>query len=352
MTRPEWVTKLQGSTVLAWVWPWLLLVATALIMVGGWHWDRLGAGLVIAAAAMLSGGVIGFVFGVPRTRANDDAGPAGEGARVFANTNLEQISDWLTKILVGVGLTQFATIGRATEDLFVQLAPAFGGQPKGKAFAGGLVLFSVIFGFIAGWLNARLKLGTAMAVADHDTDAALRQAASLLVKADRAAKRGDQQTASQLQTEATFVMARAAEIAASYESTRATMPSSMERTAEFDRLADDARKLAHATRFDRVKVRELLASGTVGGRIVALAIMGARAEAFDLDGVINAILVPRSANEQYQALIAAQSAMQSLDPAAKRELRSAVEQVLTVVGSDTARAGVAAVILASLGDQQ
>jgi hypothetical protein len=87
-------------------------------------------------------------------------------APIVANTNLEQISDWLTKILVGVGLTQFAPIARDAGRLFASLAPSFGGGNVGTAFAGGLVLYMVTSGFATGWLFTRLFLGRAMVAAD------------------------------------------------------------------------------------------------------------------------------------------------------------------------------------------
>jgi hypothetical protein len=87
-------------------------------------------GLLVAGAGLILGGLIGFLFGIPRSLQSehpqqpakskdgadgkDDAArkdPQGrEPDRYGANTNLEQISDWLTKILVGVGLTQLTRL--------------------------------------------------------------------------------------------------------------------------------------------------------------------------------------------------------------------------------------------------
>ena len=78
---------------------------------------------LIAAAAFSVGGLLGFLFGIPRTLQQESpppTPPASAGAapasvnssdyRQNVNTNLEQISHWLTKILVGVGLTQLRDV--------------------------------------------------------------------------------------------------------------------------------------------------------------------------------------------------------------------------------------------------
>jgi len=65
----------------------------------------------VSGASFVLGFLIGFLFGVPRTvESNDPTLTKNSQTRVHANTNLEQISDWLTKILVGVGLTQIMPI--------------------------------------------------------------------------------------------------------------------------------------------------------------------------------------------------------------------------------------------------
>jgi len=51
------------------------------------------------------------------------------------NTNLEQISDWLTKIIVGVGLTQFPQIIRGFQSLGIRWGSAFGPGAAGELIA-------------------------------------------------------------------------------------------------------------------------------------------------------------------------------------------------------------------------
>ena len=73
----------------------------------------LGSGLFLAGASTLVGSLAGFLFGVPvreREPGTDDTGSANRSIGYRPNTNLEQISDWLTKIIVGIGLVQFPKI--------------------------------------------------------------------------------------------------------------------------------------------------------------------------------------------------------------------------------------------------
>lgn len=73
-------------------------------------WVQVAAfGLLLALASVMVGVLVGFLFGIPRALQNAGTGGAEAGwGRYSTNTNLEQISDWLTKILVGVGLVELA----------------------------------------------------------------------------------------------------------------------------------------------------------------------------------------------------------------------------------------------------
>ena len=64
------------------------------------------------------------------------------------NTNLEQISDWLTKILVGVGLTQLNNLQPSLRAVARFLGPAFGAPPGGEVFGLALALYFAAAGFL------------------------------------------------------------------------------------------------------------------------------------------------------------------------------------------------------------
>lgn len=81
-----------------------------------------GTALLVVAAASLVGAILGFLFGIPRSlQAAAQAQPADAVAQGHAsaanaspafrtNTSLEEISDWLTKIIIGLGLVQFESL--------------------------------------------------------------------------------------------------------------------------------------------------------------------------------------------------------------------------------------------------
>jgi hypothetical protein len=135
---------------------------------------NIAAGLLLASAAGAVGVVIGFLFGIPRSLQRDDAAQNADDPfqSVKANTNLEQISDWLTKIIVGVGLTQAGKIVLMVENLATRIGPLFAGQTAATNATGSalvtntagsafvlvvMVLFS-IQGFLWGYLWARISL--------------------------------------------------------------------------------------------------------------------------------------------------------------------------------------------------
>ncbi len=126
--------------------------------------------LLLGLAALMGGGLVGFLFGVPRRLQEPGGanGPRSEGW--VGNTNLEQISDWLTKILVGVGLTQILQIPGQLQRLTAFLAPALGNQPSSQVFALGLLGYFSIAGFLIGYLTTRLLLGRAFIMADELDD--------------------------------------------------------------------------------------------------------------------------------------------------------------------------------------
>src|SRR5437867_6340269 len=122
-----------------------------------------GVGAIAALATLGIGALLGFLFAIPRSvQIGDDAsdGVAGgrtrDGRAYRPNTNLEQISDWLTKILVGVGLVQLTTVGPRLADISERLGLALGGSPSSSAFSLALLVYFAICGFVLGYLATRL----------------------------------------------------------------------------------------------------------------------------------------------------------------------------------------------------
>jgi tetratricopeptide (TPR) repeat protein len=154
--------------------------------------------LAIAAAALAIGAFVGFLFGLPRTLTSGEArgearsnavlaaegagaesiaagapdrlGPGGPSPGVAVNTNLEQISDWLTKIIVGVGLTKLEAIPTSLDSFgnSVDRYFAYGGKPFGI----GAGLFFMIAGFFLSYVGTRVKLSLVFVGSQRDNSQA------------------------------------------------------------------------------------------------------------------------------------------------------------------------------------
>lgn len=133
----------------------------------GWEWSILGVAGIVAACAFAVGGLLGFLFGIPQYMARGAAATPTDKASYQPNTNLTQVSDWLTKIIIGVGLVQFGQLTNTLGDLGDSLEPSLGGEPSGKSFGIAVVVGYFVIGFLCGYLYTRLRLQWAFAQADR-----------------------------------------------------------------------------------------------------------------------------------------------------------------------------------------
>lgn len=146
----------------------------SLVIISGWawlvnrngaFWAVLGLSSIVSFAALFTGGFLGFLFGIPRSLQRSAAdipvsSENGNNERPYSNnTNLEQISDWLTKIIVGVSLTQLPAIQQHFHQLVKSVSGGFTGLlPVQYAypFASGLIIFYTICGFLAVYIWAKI----------------------------------------------------------------------------------------------------------------------------------------------------------------------------------------------------
>jgi tetratricopeptide (TPR) repeat protein len=162
----------------------------ALIVGLGLVWNASAAGpigMLWSLACTACGFVVGFLFGVPRVVEDGTArSPAlDERARASAarhrlavNTNLTQISDWLTKIIVGVGLVELKQIpdhlaragdyiGRALQPQATQANAETPSLAMYAPVAASVVVFFTALGFLAGYLLTRMYFSPAFGRADE-----------------------------------------------------------------------------------------------------------------------------------------------------------------------------------------
>lgn len=139
---------------------------------GEGYFTRVGTSLSLGLGAVVLGGLLGFVFGIPRTLQHDISPTAGKTAEASdniayqINTNLEQISDWLTKIIIGVGLVQLGAIGAWLTSFSSEIGVGFGSGVLGRAYVLGLLIYFCGAGFLLGYLWTRLSFGLAIKEAD------------------------------------------------------------------------------------------------------------------------------------------------------------------------------------------
>ena len=131
-------------------------------------------GVIWGLAALTSGGLLGFLFGIPRVEQastfrggnldeSEEAVRSKNAYRQTVNTNLTEISDWLTKIIVGVSLVQMTKIPPA----FQSLVRFLSGSTHDPGFVGSVLVFFGVSGFLSGYLLTRLFLASAFSEADR-----------------------------------------------------------------------------------------------------------------------------------------------------------------------------------------
>jgi hypothetical protein len=190
---------------------WILVsVVTAPLVVGlviftwagGSGWQALPTGALISLAAAALGAFLGFLFGIPKSltrgapaplppvapsaatdsRSSTNPATSTTGASppggYGANTNLEEISDWLTKILVGAGLVELGNLVRGMGTLANSIGQQLGGETGSAAFGISLVIYAAVVGFLLCYVPTRVELPKLLRSADAKQVAAAAQRAA------------------------------------------------------------------------------------------------------------------------------------------------------------------------------
>jgi hypothetical protein len=120
-------------------------------------WSAFGSAFMVSTACCFAGGLLGFIFGIPRALSGDaELTSDKQRGRLNANTNLEEISDWLTKIIVGATLVQLGSLARHFSTLATSVSSIFGTpSEQNRIMAGSVILYSSILGFLASYIAAR-----------------------------------------------------------------------------------------------------------------------------------------------------------------------------------------------------
>ena len=156
----------------------------------GQYFSVFANGLLFAAAFLALGSLAGFLFGIPYASRDEGGAPEQPGAVLGENpnpsqgakaeffkpyrpnTNLEQISDWLTKILVGVGLVQLSQVPGALQTFNGYVSPALGSWYGSGFFGVALLIYFSVLGFLLLFLWTRVNLPLLYAQSDVDQNQA------------------------------------------------------------------------------------------------------------------------------------------------------------------------------------
>lgn len=154
---------------------WEILAITAFMMgtitimtfalpVDQTYFVRSGTLFAVAVGAWMGGGALGFLFGVPRYKSDPDrnslqslSASAQTIIGFTPNTNLEQISDWLTKIIVGATLVQLQPLIQGFAALCLWMSRQVA-QPAAAIFCGGMMIFFFFSGFLWGYLWCSIRV--------------------------------------------------------------------------------------------------------------------------------------------------------------------------------------------------
>lgn len=126
--------------------------------------------IYMVATAVVSA-IMGLIFGVPRARTDFSA---ASSERYSSNSNLEQISDWLTKLLVGAGLVQLNSLPGLMADGSAYLGSGMS-FANAQAFSLSALLYGSGLGFATGYLWARLRLRMLLEWSDREAALASRR---------------------------------------------------------------------------------------------------------------------------------------------------------------------------------
>jgi len=123
------------------------------------HYINVGAAFLWSLAFFISGSLLGFIFGVPNviTQVN----PQIETSTLSkSNTNLTQVSDWLTKIVIGAGLVELNKIPpfiwRVSKRMAMGISLSVQYEPQISSICAAILIFNVAFGFLCGYMLMRM----------------------------------------------------------------------------------------------------------------------------------------------------------------------------------------------------
>ena len=136
--------------------------------------------ILIGLGAMMPTAFVGFLFCIPRYSDLPPASADSPSKALQINSNLVQISDWLTKIIVGVGLVQLLNIPTFLGHVIRYLCRGSTRLISGDVLA--VILYYSFLGVSIGYLLTRLMLTRMMQEADASLSSGITASAQLALQ--------------------------------------------------------------------------------------------------------------------------------------------------------------------------
>ena len=168
----------------------------AFVALYSWSVRSLGVYAVftlVSLGAGFAGAAAGFLFGLPRyaptlsRRITEGSSGRDSSTGQFTSSvyspsnNLEQVSDWLTKLLIGAGLVQLGVIANGLTDLTRAIAATTVMGPaspeslaSAQIVAGSILIVYVVLGFLALYAGTALSYRRLLEEYEEDWMAAWR----------------------------------------------------------------------------------------------------------------------------------------------------------------------------------
>ncbi len=172
MSTNETTGESSSSQRFSWlkhVTPWLVLLSLGILLGGiawiwiyafntpGSHLSYVAVGMLTATAAILVGFFAGFLIGIPRSVSSGQARLSKSG--FSPSSNLAEISDWLTKLLLGAGLVSLSHLGGPIGRLIDDVAGGLHGVTSDEAIiqaakvtAGAIMIAFAVLGLLVGYI--------------------------------------------------------------------------------------------------------------------------------------------------------------------------------------------------------
>ncbi len=176
------------------------IIAVLIVSIGKDRWEQgivarsAGTGILFAGGTFAIGVLFGFLFGFPPTPssttpqppaqnpgnppqgqpAQDNGAPAApqSGTSVFQNTNLHEISDWLTKVIVGASLVDLKSLPPQVNKLAQFMATYTDPRNPSPAVALAIMGYFSSCGILFGYVWTRFEFLAGSRPPDPDAGAA------------------------------------------------------------------------------------------------------------------------------------------------------------------------------------